>query len=86
MVVRLVTHTFNGEEVAPFTPCEAGVIVAVIAVAPLTVGFQVQVETLLGEVPEVLRSLQFAMRFPFAKNRITPATVDVAEMVTLTPL
>ena len=60
--------------------------VAVTLWAPETDGFQGQVATLLGDVPEVTLSLQLAMRFPLTKKRTIELVFTVAERVTLKPL
>jgi hypothetical protein len=43
------------------------------------------VATLLGDVPEVRRSLQLAIRLPFAKKRTIEDVLTVTESVEATP-
>jgi hypothetical protein len=58
----------------------------VILAEPLTEGFQIQVATLFGALPEVMRSLQLEILFPFTKNLTIPVTGTVREIVELRPL
>jgi hypothetical protein len=63
-----------------------GVTLTVITAAPRTVGFQLHVATLFGGLLVVTLELQVAILLPFTKNRTTPVTGKVTEIVEIIPL